>query len=166
MGMQLYNIYYRLLILLLVLMTSLKDQISGCFPRSSIKSGCFANWNILETIVRILCNDIGNARLFWTRILEETGSDMWIGLNWLRKGSLAGLVDHCMEPYSSAKGRICLFPDQNIIVFWIANPLSLVENYQLFSHFLTSLETVIFSRMRRFRGIWKSESTNTHTRIL
>jgi hypothetical protein len=103
--------------------------------------------------------------LSWARNLEKTGHNMVIGLNWLSKDSLAGFGDHSVERQSSAKGGIRLFLDQNIIVFRIINPRSLVENDQLFSHFLTSLETVIFPRMVLFRGVCKSESTDTQTHL-
>jgi hypothetical protein len=96
-----------------------------------------------------------------TKDLEEAGHNMRIGLNWLRKGSLACFGDHSVERQISAKSGMRLFLDQNLIVFRIMNPRSLVENYQLFSHFLTSLETAIFPRMVLFRGVCKSEGTDT-----
>jgi hypothetical protein len=77
MGIHLYKTY----ILFLVHMTSLKDQIPGFSPQSSIKFGCIANWNILETIVKTVCNDVSNAKLSWARNLEKTGHNMVIGLN-------------------------------------------------------------------------------------
>jgi hypothetical protein len=41
--------------------------------------------------------------------------------------------------------------------------VALVERYQLFSHFLSALGTVAFSRMALVRGVCKPEGTHTHT---